>query len=95
VTTGNPRKAARIQRRVDELEERVAELREQEDLARARPPIDGNAIMAHLDLRPGPLVGEAWRHLLEVRLEHGPMSEQAAYAALDAWWAERDGGDDG
>jgi poly(A) polymerase len=98
VTTGNPRKAARIQRRVDELEERVDELREQEDLARARPPIDGNAIMAHLELRPGPLVGEAWRHLLELRLEHGPMSEEAAYAALDAWWAEREdvvGGTDG
>jgi poly(A) polymerase len=90
VTTGNPRKAARIQRRVDELEARVVELREQEDLAKVRPPIDGNAIMARLGLRPGPVVGEAWQHLLDLRLERGPMSEDEAYEALDRWWADRE-----
>jgi poly(A) polymerase len=94
VTTGNPKKAARIQRRVDELEARVIELREQEGVEAMRPPIDGNAIMAHLGLQPGPAVGEAWRFLLDQRLEHGPMTEQAAYAALDRWWAARQDGDD-
>ena len=90
VTTGNPRKAARIQRRVDELEERVAELRELEELEALRPAIDGNAIMRHLGIRPGPLVGEAWNHLLELRLERGPMDEEAAFEALDEWWRGRD-----
>ncbi len=93
VTTGNPRKAARIQRRVDELEERVAELREQEELEAVRPPIDGNRIMAHLGLSPGPLVGEAWNHLLELRLDRGEMDEDEAIAALDAWWAQRQADD--
>jgi poly(A) polymerase len=89
VTTGNPRKAATIQRRVDEFEERAAELREREQLEAMRPAVDGNTIMTHLGLRPGPLVGEAWNHLLDLRLEHGPMSEAEALTALDAWWAER------
>jgi poly(A) polymerase len=97
VTTGNPRKAARIQRRVDELEARVVELREQEELDAMRPPIDGNTIMAHLGLRPGPVVGRAWQHLLDLRLERGPLSEEQALAALDAWWAaqQETDGDDG
>lgn len=90
VTTGNARRARAIQRRVDELEERVAELREQEELDRLRPAIDGGAIMAHLGIGPGPLVGEAWRHLLELRIDRGPMDDAEALAALDAWWAEQD-----
>ena len=89
VTTGNPRKAERIQRRVDELEQRIVELREREELEAMRPPVDGNRIMQHLGIRPGPLVGEAWNHLLELRIEHGPMTEEEALAALDAWWAQR------
>ncbi len=89
VTTGNPRKARRIQQRVDELEERVVELREQEEMDAVRPPVDGNRIMQHLGIPPGPLVGEAWNHLLELRLQHGPMDEQAALDALDAWWQLR------
>jgi poly(A) polymerase len=92
VTTGNPRRAAAIQRRVDDLEARVEQLREREELEAVRPAIDGNAIMGHLGLQPGPLVGEAWNHLLDLRLERGPMSPAEAYAALDTWWAERDEG---
>ncbi len=89
VTTGNPRKAERIQGRMDELEERIVALREQEELERMRPPIDGNQIMAHLGIDPGPLVGEAWDHLLELRIEHGPMSDQEAFERLDEWWEHR------
>jgi poly(A) polymerase len=89
VTTRNPKKAARIQRRVDELEARIEELAEQEELEAMRPPVDGNQIMAHLGIRPGPEVGRAWHFLLEQRLERGPMSEAEALEALDAWWRER------
>ena len=89
VTTRNPKKAARIRKRVDELERRIEELAEQEELASMRPPVDGNQIMAHLGLREGPDVGRAWHHLLDLRLERGPMSEDEALAALENWWREQ------
>jgi poly(A) polymerase len=93
VTTGDPRKARAIQRRVTELEERIDHLREQEELDALRPALDGERIMAHLGIPPGPLVGEAWRHLLELRVDRGPMADDEALAELDAWWAERQASD--
>ncbi len=87
VTTRNAKKARAIQRRMDDLEVRIAELRELEELEAMRPPIDGNQIMAHTGMRPGPRVGEAWNWLLELRLEAGPVEDDVAYAALDRWWA--------
>lgn len=90
VTTGNQRRARRIQRRVDELEDRIAALQEQERLDALRPPVDGRVIMDHLGIEPGPVVGEAWDHLLELRIERGPMDADAALAALDEWWRDRD-----
>jgi len=89
VTTSNDRKERRIQRRVDELEERIEALAEEEELNAMRPPIDGREIMDHLGIDPGPLVGEAWDFLLELRIDEGPMDRDAALAALEAWWAER------
>ncbi|HEX2027644.1 MAG TPA: CCA tRNA nucleotidyltransferase [Nitriliruptorales bacterium] len=89
VTTADARKRRRIMRRMNELEERIAALREQEELDRLRPALDGNQIMARLRIAPGPLVGAAWNHLLEVRVERGPMTEEEAYAELDRWWEER------
>jgi len=89
VTTGNARRAAQIQRRVDELEARVDHLREQEELDALRPAVDGNAIMSHLGVDPGPVVGEAWQHLLSLRMDRGPMDAEEALAALDEWWAQR------
>lgn len=89
VTTANRRRARRIAARMDELEERIEELRTQEELDRIRPALDGHQIMDHLGLDPGPLVGEAWNHLLELRLERGPLSDEEAYAELDRWASER------
>ncbi|MGH8932243.1 MAG: CCA tRNA nucleotidyltransferase [Egibacteraceae bacterium] len=89
VTTRNAAKARRLSRAMDDLEARIARLAEQEELARMRPALDGNQIMAHLGLRPGPLVGEAWNMLLEARLDLGPMSEEAAYELLDRWFEAR------
>jgi poly(A) polymerase len=90
VTTADARRARAIQQRVTELEERIDHLRAQEELDALRPALDGERIMAHLGIAPGPLVGEAWRHLLDLRIEHGPMDDDDALAALDEWWAERD-----
>jgi poly(A) polymerase len=70
---------------MDDLERRIAELREQEELDAIRPPLDGRQVMAHLGVPPGRLVGEALEHLLELRLDEGPISEGDAYRLLDEW----------
>jgi poly(A) polymerase len=88
-TTRNQRKADRLRRTYDELEERIARLSEAEELASIRPDLDGNQIMEVLGIGPGREVGEAYRFLLELRLDHGPMSEDDAAAALREWAAKR------
>ncbi|MBO0728796.1 MAG: CCA tRNA nucleotidyltransferase [Acidimicrobiaceae bacterium] len=88
-TTRNPAKARALAKRMDELETRIAELRQREELAAIRPDLDGVAVMARLGLKPGPLVGEALRYLLELRLDEGPLGEEEAGRRLDAWWAAR------
>ncbi|MDP2775509.1 MAG: CCA tRNA nucleotidyltransferase [Nocardioides sp.] len=88
-TTRNRRKADRLRRTYDALEERIARLREQEELDSIRPDLDGNQIMELLGIGPGRDVGDAYRYLLELRMDQGPMSDDEARAALVAWWAER------
>lgn len=85
VTTRDPKKARAVERRIDELEERIAVLREQEELDSLRPPIDGHAVMAFLAIPPGPLVGEVMELLLEYRLDEGPYSEEVAYRLVREW----------
>lgn len=93
-TTRNRRKADRLRRTYDDLEARIARLREQEELDSIRPDLDGNQIMEILGIGPGREVGEAYRHLLDLRLEHGPMDHEQARAALLEWSAARsDSGD--
>jgi len=84
-TTRNRRKAAALQRTYDDLEVRIERIRAAEDLARVRPDLDGNAIMELLGLEPGPLVGQAWRHLKELRLDRGPLTRDEAEAELLRW----------
>ena len=88
-TTRNQRKADRLRRTYDGLEERIARLREQEELDSIRPDLDGNQIMELLGIGPGRDVGAAYQHLLELRMDQGPMSDDEARAALLAWWAGR------
>ena len=85
VTTRNRRKAAQLAADYDALELRIDRIRAEEDLARVRPDLDGNDIMALLGVPPGPVVGRAWRHLKELRLERGPLSRAEAEAELFAW----------
>ena len=87
-TTRNRRRAAALQRSYDCLEERIAELRRQEELDAIRPDLDGNEIMELLGVGPGPLVGKAYKHLLALRMEHGPLGPERAEAELRAWAAE-------
>jgi poly(A) polymerase len=87
-TTRNRRKAAQLAADYDALEERIARIAAEEDLARVRPDLDGNAIMSLLGLPPGPLVGQAWRYLKELRLDRGPLEHDEAVAELMRWAAE-------
>ncbi|MFC8101241.1 CCA tRNA nucleotidyltransferase [Streptomyces sp. NPDC057363] len=89
-TTRNKRKASALSRAYDGLEERIAQLQEQEELDAIRPDLDGNQIMEILGVRPGPAVGQAYKYLMELRLENGPMGHDAAVTALKEWWAEQE-----
>lgn len=88
-TTRNQARAKALAARMDELERRIEELRAHEELAAIRPDLDGNEVMAHLGLKPGPLVGRALAYLLEARLEHGPRPREEALRLLDQWWANQ------
>ncbi len=84
-TTRNRHRELALQRSYDELEERIAKIAAQEDLARVRPDLDGNAIMELLGVGPGPIVGQAWAFLKELRMESGPLTPEEATAQLYKW----------
>jgi len=91
-TTRNKAKAKMLSERMDALEERIAELRTKEELDALRPDLDGRQVMDHLGIPPSPIVGEALRFLLELRIEEGPLGEEEATRRLDEWWAARQNG---
>jgi poly(A) polymerase len=86
-TTRNRRKAERLRRAYDDLEERIGTLAEQEELDALRPDLDGNQIMQILGVGPGPEVGRAYKFLMELRMDRGPLSEEEATKALLDWHA--------
>jgi poly(A) polymerase len=88
-TTRNEKKAARLSRRMDELEERIDELEAAEELAALRPELDGNAVMQHLGIGPGRDVGDAMKFLMDIRLDEGVLGDDEIRRRLDAWWAAR------
>lgn len=88
VTTRNRRKAERLEHAYDDIERRIAELSEAEELAAVRPELDGERIMEILDVAPGPIVGRAYKFLLELRLDEGPIGEAAAEQRLRAWYQD-------
>jgi poly(A) polymerase len=89
VTTANQRRERAIQRRIDDLEERIERLSKEEELSRLRPPVDGNEIMEHLGIPPGPQVGEIMNILLEKRINDGPYSKAEALAIATEWARDR------
>ena len=86
-TTRNAAKARALARRMDELEARIVELGEQEELRSLRPDLDGNQVMELLGIGPGRAVGQALNFLMELRLDEGPLGEEEAAARLRAGWA--------
>jgi poly(A) polymerase len=93
-TTRNVQRARALEKRMDELELRIEELRAQEEIDAIRPDLDGVRVMEHLGIAPGRTVGQALSFLLELRLDEGPLGEEEALRRLDRWWAEQrpDGG---
>lgn len=89
VTTQNKRKARRLAAAYDDLEARIEQLAEEEELAAIRPDLDGQQIMEILGIKPGPLVGRAYKYLLDRRLDEGPSEFEASKQALLDWWAEQ------
>jgi poly(A) polymerase len=88
-TTRNQRKAAALSSAYDTLEQRIAELQRQEQLDAIRPDLDGNEIMQLLGIPAGPLVGKAYKHLLALRMEQGPLGHDRAVEELNRWYAEQ------
>jgi poly(A) polymerase len=88
-TTRNERKAARLSRRMDELEARIDELAAAEELAALRPELDGNEVMEHLGIGPGRQVGEAMKFLMDIRLDEGVLGDDEIRRRLDTWWSSR------
>lgn len=88
-TTRNERKAARLARRMDELEERIVALAEQEELKAIRPELDGTQVMDHLGIGPSRAVGDALDFLLEIRLDEGLVGDDEIRRRLDLWWQAR------
>ena len=88
-TTRNQRRALMLAATYDDLEERIARLSEEEELNAIRPDLDGNQIMEILGVKSGPIVGKAYKHLLECRLDEGPLSHEDAVARLQQWWEQQ------
>jgi len=88
-TTRNVRKATNLRRAYEELEWRIEELAKAEELDAMRPDLDGNEIMTLLGIKPSRAVGEAYKYLLEKRIDEGPLGKERAEAELRTWWAAR------
>src|SRR5699024_2624939 len=89
VTTQNKRKARRLAAAYDDLETRIEQLAEEDELAAHRPDLDGIEITEVLGIKPSPLVGRADNHLLHLGLDEGPADLEASKAALQDWWADQ------
>ena len=90
-TTRNERKAAVLSKRMDELEARIIELNEREELASIRPQLDGKQVMEHLGVGPGRVIGMALAFLLEIRLEEGMLGDVEIRHRLDQWRIDHGG----
>jgi poly(A) polymerase len=89
-TTRNVRKAQRLSRAYDDLVARIERIAAEEELAAVRPELNGNEIAEFLGIKPGPVLGEAYKYLVSVRLDDGPIGKEAARKKLAAWWAGRE-----
>jgi poly(A) polymerase len=88
-TSRNPRRVAALHEALNDLEQRIAELAREEAIKAERPEVDGDRVIAHLGIEPGPVVGRALKFLLELKRSEGDLGETAVLERLDVWWAEQ------
>ena len=88
-TSRNPRRVAALHAALDDLERRIAELAREEAIKAERPEIDGDRVIAHLGIEPGPVVGQALKFLLELKRAEGDLGESVVLQRLDNWWLEQ------
>jgi len=88
-TSRNPRRVAALHEALDDLERRIAELAREEAIKAERPEVDGDRVIAHLGIEPGPVVGQALKFLLELKRAEGDLGETVVLQRLDAWWLEQ------
>ncbi len=88
-TSRNPRRVAALHEALDDLERRIAELAREEAIKAERPEVDGDRVIAHLGIEPGPVVGQALKFLLELKRSEGDLGETAVLDRLDAWWLDQ------
>jgi poly(A) polymerase len=88
-TTRSAVKHSALQREIDDLEGRIRDLAEADRQASERPGIDGNDVMVHLGVEPGPVIGQALAFLLDIKRREGDLERDELLARLDVWWAER------
>jgi poly(A) polymerase len=88
-TSRNPRRVAALHEALNDLERRITELAREEAIKAERPEVDGDRVIAHLGIEPGPVVGRALRFLLELKRSEGDIGETAVLERLDVWWAEQ------
>ena len=88
-TSRNPRRVTALHEALNDLERRIAELAREEAIKAERPEVDGDRVIAHLGIEPGPVVGRALRFLLELKRSEGDLGETAVLERLDVWWAEQ------
>ena len=88
-TSRNPRRVAALHEALDDLERRIAELAREEAVKAERPEVDGDRVIAHLGIEPGPVVGQALKFLLELKRAEGDLGEEVVLQRLDNWWLEQ------
>lgn len=86
VTTKNKKKASYLSSAYDDLEQSIQKLQKKEELKSMRPDLNGHEIMEILNIKPGPILGKAYKFLLEERIEHGKLDKNIAIQKLKSWW---------
>jgi poly(A) polymerase len=90
VTSRREERVRAAEKRVDDLRVRIEQLQADEDIARIRPPLDGNDLMEMFDRRPGPWIRPIKDRLLAMVLdgELGPDDRDRAAEIARAMMAE-------
>lgn len=82
VRASDPRDYPGFLERMAELRRRIAEVSSAQEIARMKPLLDGEEVMALLGIEPGPRVGEVLRYLLDEQLEGRITTREEAEEAV-------------